>query len=359
MAKPIKGALGTDPRGAKPIRLSPGVYRDPRTGKTFKSATGAFSRDPQVNKKKPLTPGAPSPGSSPTPTAPVSPVEPNNGMNFTTQIDKDTQGAMGNLIGQVGNMQPFQPTLDAMPQMPTQDYSAMRQAAEQNAMQSFERNMGPQFQREESEFRQRMAEQGVPETSESYRQQYNDMKNAQGSARQNAMSQAFQLGQGEQAQAYGQQAQNYQLGLSGRDQQFNQGIQQYRLPMEQLNAMSPVYGQMSQNQQFGQRMNFDQQQAELDRQHQEQMAMQGYKYDRNLMKLQSRLNPRGGGGGGGGGTQANPFDRGFDAMIMQQFANQGQQQQQQYPGFGGGFSGGLGQGITNGTILGLGMKGGS
>jgi hypothetical protein len=283
-----------------------------------KSGGGPFTRDPKVDKKpKPLTPGNPSP--NPQTTAPVQPTE-----SATTQIENTTNDAMQNLVGRVGNMQPFQPTMDAMPQMPQmspQEYSAMRQRAEQTAMDSFDRNMGPQFQREEADFRQRMAEQGVPETSEGYQKQYQDMKNAQNSARQNAMSNAFQLGQGEQAQAYGQQAQNYQLGLAGRDQQFNQGIQQYRLPMEQLGAMTPVYGQMSQNQQFGQRMTFDEQQAELQRQHDEAMAGQKYKYDRGLMRLQYKLNPpRGGGGGGGGGGGMSMQDR--MALMDREFYNQ-------------------------------------
>ena len=358
MAK--KGALAVDPKVGKqaPVRLSPGVYRDPNTGTVYHSSTGGpFKKDPDV-KKKPLTPG------SPTPNQPAVPLDQSPaGGTYTPASpspNTDIENTTSQYMQQFQNMGQFQPTLDPLPQMPQQDYGAMRQKAEQMAMESFDRNMGPQFQREESAFRQRMAEQGVPETSESYKQQYMDMKNTQNSARQNAMTQAFQSGQGEQAQAYGQQAQNYQLGMAGRDQQFNQGLAQYRLPMEQLGALSPYYGGMQQNNQFGQQMSFNEKQAELQRQHDEQMAAQQNRYQIGQMKLNSKLNPqRGGGGGGGGGGGMSLQDK--MALLNQEFYNNmvaGSMQngnQMPLPGYGGGFLQGAGQGIGAGTTLGLGL----
>ena len=333
-------ALSKDPRG---IRLSPGVYRNPKTGKTYNSANGALGRDPKP--KKPMQfDGAPA--QIPNMPGATNPEQQNPTFSVET-IDQAMQRGFENF----GNMGQFNPNLGPLPEMPGGDYSAMRQKAEQMAMESFDRNMGPQQEREEAAFRQRMAEQGVPETSEAYQRQYSDLKNQQNAARQNAMTSAFQAGQGEQAQAYGQQAQNFQLGLAGQNQQFNQGLQQYRLPMEQLNALSPYY-----------QTQFQGQQAELDRQWQEQMAGQQNRWDRQNMRLQYNLAHSGrggggrGGGGGGGGNPAGMYDRSFDSMMMNMFANP-QQQQPQYPGYMGGFLGGIAQGTPMGLFGGL--KGGS
>ncbi len=337
-----RGALATDPRG---VRLSPGVYRNAQ-GKTYQSATGALGRDP---KKKPKQPkqleGAPAQ------IAPPGTIDPQN-PTIDMGMDESLGSAMTRGFDQFGNMGNFDPQLAPMPEMPQGDYMAMRQKAEQTAMDSFERNMGPQQQREEAAFRNRMAEQGVSETSEGYQRQYADMKAQQNAARQNAATSAFQAGQGEQAQAYGQQAQNYQLGMAGRDQQFNQGLQQYRLPMEQLNALSPYYT-------TNKNISFEQQEAERQRQWQQQQAGQQNKWDRQNMRLQYNLansGRGGGGGGGGGGAPAGQFDKTFDNMMLQ-YMTQPQQQQPQYPGYAGGFFQGFGQGTPMGLMSGL--KGGS
>lgn len=335
-----RGALATDPRG---VRLSPGVYRNAQ-GKTYQSATGALGRDPKPKKTVKQLEGAPA---QVAPSGNIDPQNPTTGMG----MNEGFNDAMTRGFDQFGNMGSFDPQLAPMPEMPQADYTAMRQRAEQAAMDSFERNMGPQQQREEAAFRNRMAEQGVPETSEGYQRQYADMKAQQNAARQNAATAAFQAGQGEQAQAYGQQAQNYQLGMAGRDQQFNQGLQQYRLPMEQLNTLAPYYN-----------TNFQGQQAGLDRQWQEQMAQRQNRWDRQNMRLQYNLANSGrsgggrGGSGGGGGNPAGQYDRTFDNMMLQ-YMTQPQQQQPQYPGYAGGFFQGFGQGTPMGLMSGL--KGGS
>lgn len=338
-----KGALTKDP--GKGIRLSAGVYRDPRTGKTYQSATGALGKDPRTKKKPKELEGAPA----------VSPQVETAPAPTTTEPEVGFNDAMGRAFEGFANMGQFNPQVEPMPQMPGGDYSQMRQQAEKVAMDSFDRNMQPQFEREQQAFRQRMAEQGVPETSEAYQRQYSDMMAQQNSARQNAMTSAFQAGQGEQAQAYGQSAQNYQLGMAGREQQFNQGLQQYRLPMEQLSAISPFYN-------TNQQLTFEQQEAERQRQFQQGMAQQQNKWDRSNMKLQYNLanQGRGGGGGGGGGggsaPAANIWDKYMDQIAMSNFGQTGQSQQS-----GGGYANGAIQGIASSipwAISNL-MKGGS
>lgn len=330
-----RGALATDPRG---VRVSPGVYRNAQ-GKTYQSKTGALGRDPRPKKKPATAPGVvnPPPGTEGAPA-----------QNPTYSVDPDPNFdmAMGNVFQRFGQQGEFDPNLPEIPQ----DYGAMRQKSEQMAMDSFERNMNPQFQREEADFRQRMAEQGVPETSEGYQRQYMDMKNQQNAARQNAATSAFQAGQGEQAQAWGQ-------AMQGRQNAFGEQFQSYQLPMAQMNAMSPYYASNLQNQQFNNNLGFLGGQNDMNRQHDFDLAKQQNKFARQQMRLGAQLNPRGGGGGGGGGgSPAGQFDKTFDNMMLQ-YMTQPQQQQPQYPGYAGGFFQGLGQGTPMGLMSGL--KGGS
>lgn len=332
-----RGALATDPRG---VRLSPGVYRNAQ-GKTYQSATGALGRDPRPKKKPAVAPGA---------VHQQPQIEGAPGQNPTYSVDPDPnfEQAMGNVFQRFGQQGDFNPNLPDVPQ----DYGAMRQKAEQMAMDSFERNMTPQFQREEAEFRQRMAEQGVPETSEGYQRQYMDLKNQQNAARQNAATSAFQAGQGEQAQAFGQ-------AMQGRQNAFGEQFQSYQLPMAQMNAMSPFYASNLQNQQFGTNLNFLGNQNNINRQHDFDLAAQQNKFARQQMRLGAQLNPRGGGGGGGGGGGMSMQDRMnlmnqefYNNMVLQSMQNGGQQMP--LPGYGGGFTQGFGSGVGMGTMAGLG-----
>jgi len=77
-------------------------------------------------------------------------------------------------------------------------------AARQNVMDQFERTMGPQFQREQAEFQQRMAEQGIDPNSGAYQAQYKAMADAQNAQRMNAQSEAFKLGGQYQQQGFEQ-----------------------------------------------------------------------------------------------------------------------------------------------------------
>jgi hypothetical protein len=85
-----------------------------------------------------------------------------------------------------------------------QPFSQEMQRARDSVMGEFERTMAPEFQRQDMQFQQRMMEQGIDPNSENYQAQFRALKEAQGGARQAAMSNAFQLGAGYQQQGFEQ-----------------------------------------------------------------------------------------------------------------------------------------------------------
>ena len=87
---------------------------------------------------------------------------------------------------------------------PQPDFSNQLESARQNVMGQFERTMGPEFQRQQMELRQRMAEQGIDPNSGAYQAQMKMLNDSQNSARQNAMSQAFTQGAEYQQQGFTQ-----------------------------------------------------------------------------------------------------------------------------------------------------------
>jgi hypothetical protein len=76
--------------------------------------------------------------------------------------------------------------------------------ARQTVMDQFERSMAPQFEREQAEFQQTMAEQGIDPSSPSYQARYKAMIDAQNNQRLNAQSEAFKLGGQYQQQGFEQ-----------------------------------------------------------------------------------------------------------------------------------------------------------
>jgi hypothetical protein len=132
------------------------------------------------------------------------------------------------------------------------------QQAYGNVMQNFERTMGPQFAREQADFRQMAAERGLDPNSEAYRSLQQQVNQNQESQRQAAMSSAQTAAQGVQQQG------------------FTQAATQYQMPGTMLGALSPFYNQLGEQQQFGQSLTWDQQ--KLAQQHQqalEQLRLQG------------------------------------------------------------------------------------
>lgn len=210
---------------------------------------------------------------------------------------------MGNIFNQLQNQGQFNP--QGLPSL-NQDYSQNRQQAENSVMDSFNRNMNPQFDRQNEQFRQQMAEQGIDEGSAKYKNMYGDMMSNQNNARQNASNQAFQLGQAEQAQGFGQ-------ALSANNQMFGQQYNQYQMPLNQLNSMIPFYNQQGNMMQNQQNLDWQGNQADLNRQHDFSLGAQQQKYN---MQLQASA-PRGG-GGGGGGSQPIWAQYGFTSPLQYQ-----------------------------------------
>lgn len=213
--------------------------------------------------------------------------------------------AMGNVFQQIGNLQPM-----------NMDYGSMRQKAEQVAMDSFNRNMQPQFQREEEAFRQRMAEQGIDPNGEQARRQFEQLKTQQNSMTQNAMTGAFQAGQGEQAQA------------------FNQGVTGQLLPYQKLGALTPFYSSQANANLQGAQNTWQAKQNEMNR----KAAIE-----------QARIN------GGGNISMADRFAL-MDAETQQRLVLQAQQaslqngQQMPNNSMANGAISGIAQGVGQGVI---------
>lgn len=219
-------------------------------------------------------------------------------------FDTTTGQANQAISGAFQNIQNLQPM--------NMDYGAMRQKAEQMAMDSFNRNMQPQFQREEADFRQRMAEQGIDPNGEQARKQFEQLKQQQNAMVQNAQTSAFQAGQGEQAQM------------------FDQGVTGQLLPYQKLSALQPFYASQAASNMQGSQNSWQAKQNELNRQAQMAMAKMG--------------------GGGNGMSMADRYalmDREmYNNMVMASMQN-GQQMPNQT---GNAAVAGIGQGIANAVV---------
>lgn len=238
--------------------------------------------------------------------------------NFESVTGQSNE-ALSNTFEQIQNQGMFNPG----------DYTAMRERAEQSVMNSFNNRMNPQFQQQQDQFRQQMAEQGISEGSEGYNRQYQQLQQSQNDARQQAMGQAFQLGQGEQQQGW------------------NQAFQGYQLPLAQLNAMSPYYNVQGQMGMQENQQNWQGEQSEADR----ELSKWQTKYGRGT----AWGAPRGGGGGGGGGLsfeqemqlQQQGF---FNNLVGGALANGNQA-----PG-GANIGNSFAQGLAGGAMIGSGLK---
>jgi len=83
-------------------------------------------------------------------------------------------------------------------------YSQEMERARQNVMGQFERQMAPEFQRQQEQFQQMAAERGLDPNSVAYKTQLQQLNERQDAARQQAMSSAEQAAQGVQSQMYQQ-----------------------------------------------------------------------------------------------------------------------------------------------------------
>lgn len=251
------------------------------------------------------------------------------------QVDDRINTGLNETLQGIQDRAPFDPSQMGLPElaMSPEQWAEQRQRAEQVAMESFDRQMGPQFEKQKADFERQMAAKGVPANSELYNRQFEQMMNSQNSMRQNAMSSAFESGRQEQEMGFNQ-------AMAGRGQMFNENTMAYQMPYQQMAAYAPFYQQGQQQQWLGN-------QQGLDRQHQFDMLNRQGRWDMRKIAATPR--------GGGGGYSGLPFDQ-LKELEMLKFNNQlvgsgyggGYQQG---GGYGGGFVAGVGAGagqaITN------------
>lgn len=201
-------------------------------------------------------------------------------------------------------------------------YSQEMDRARQNVMSQFERRNAEEFERQNIDVQRQIAERGLDPNSPAAQALMKQNTQRQDLARQEAMSAAEQAASGLQQQMFSQAGQTAMMPY----EQW-QAIQQ-----PYIAGIGAQYGQQQQQQQ----MDFQAQQARLDRQQQ--------------MKLARMQASRGGGSGGGG---MDPFQQYLMQDMMNRYGPQ-QQQPNPYASAASGFAQGVGAGITAGL-----MRGGS
>jgi hypothetical protein len=187
-----RGALAKDPQ--QYTRVSPGIYRD-SSGKLIQRLPGQTGNNQRNKRRRDRTPGIPG--------APAGSDE----AKFRNLPSEKQVNELRSDVGAFAN-QMFANAMGFNPNQPfvgyEQPFSQEMQRARDSVMGEFERTMAPEFQRQDMQFQQRMMEQGIDPNSENYQAQFRALKEAQGGARQAAMSNAFQLGAGYQQQGFEQ-----------------------------------------------------------------------------------------------------------------------------------------------------------
>lgn len=320
-----KGAMTKNPSPQKaasnpkpaPTQEASGPSKWERTGPgTYKDQYGNIKRGQKTAPKKDLSPGAttqPTQTQAPTPPTPQELAE----QGFRGSAD---------LFGQMQErFQGFDPMQAQAQYNPV--FSQEMDRARQNILGQFDRRNAQQFAQERQMFETSMANRGIAPGGEQYNRELQALTDRQDRARQEAMSAAEQAAQGVQQQYYGQAMQTAQMPYDIYGSTF--------APVYGA-GIGQVYGQQTQQAQ----MDFNAQQAEL---------------DRKQRRWEVRNTPRGGGGGGGGGPQLTPYD-----ILERQQLLQGEQKQpnpwaQGVSSFVGSFGQGLGQQLGQS----VGSRGGS
>jgi hypothetical protein len=304
-----KGAMAKSPSGAanrqaaakkkELARVSPGVYRN-KEGQRVNASGQRIDERGRVLKIEAKPPATPPPAAA----AEQSAVEQ---QPSAPTVEQNLTGGLGQQLGYLQQQGAFQPG----------DFGQQMEGAYQNVMQNFQRTMEPQFARQQADFRQMAAERGLDPNSEAYRALQEQVNLSQESARLGAMSQAQQAAQAVQQQG------------------FTQAATQYSMPATMMGAFAPFYGEMGEQQRFGQGLTWEQQKlAEQHRQAMEQLRLQGQlqrsmpRGDPNALTYQQRLEL-------------------MDREMANRAAIQGLQnpQQQQSPSTGNAFQQGAAQGV--------------
>lgn len=298
-----KGAMSVSPSAARQQakaqeglrRISPGVYQNAKGERVNSRGQLMDSRGRVVKKEAP-----PAQAAAPAqPTAPAAPTP-------QQQLEQGIYGGLGQQLGYMAQQGQFQPG----------DFGAQMQGAYQNVMQNFERSNAQKFAREQADFRQMAAERGLDPNSEAYKSLSQQLNQQQQDARMQAMGEAQKA-----AQAIQQQG-------------FTQGLQTYQAPATMLSALSPLYGQFGEQQQFGQSLTWEQQKlAQQHRNQMEQLRLQG--------QLQAQM-PR-------GDPNALTYQQRLELMdreMANRAAIQGNQQQQPQTNMGNEFISGAASGAA-------------
>ena len=187
-------------------------------------------------------------------------------------------------------------------------YSQEMERARQNVMGQFERQMAPEFQRQQEQFQQMAAERGLDPNSVAYKTQLQQLNERQDAARQQAISSAEQAAQGVQQTMFSQAGQMAMMP--------GQIVKQFMTPYEYQQKMLQLQSQQQ----------AEAEQGRLDRQSREQIA---------------RI------GASAANQGPSPYDKYIAGRIAEGYG--GGQQPNPMAGFAGGFAGGFGRGIFGGS----------
>jgi hypothetical protein len=129
------------------------------------------------------------------------------------EMSMESMYAMNRAGDLAGQFNPY----DLYGKAPEQGYVQALEQAQASVMDQFNRQMDPQFARQNQDFQQQMMSQGIDPNSDAYKLQYEAMQRSQNDARLSAQSQAYQLGMESQKQGFGQYMQGLQYPLQAAD----------------------------------------------------------------------------------------------------------------------------------------------
>lgn len=186
-------------------------------------AKGGTSGNTNLASLAPATAGA-----FPEQTTPFGSVEiDRNFAGFPTQVTStfspEVQALQDQLFGQVG--QPIN-----LPSFAPGDFNQSMQAAEQATLDRALSLLNPQFERQEEQLRQRLANQGLPQASRAFTSEVGRFEQGRDRTLEDLALGAVLAGQGVQAQGFGQQ-------LAGQQQNVQQQLTERQLPFSELSSL--------------------------------------------------------------------------------------------------------------------------
>lgn len=330
-------------------RLSPGVYADGKGGTTTNKGG---SKPAASNNAKGILASKPPASSGNAKVLKDKYTGLNKSQNFAInqrqQADISLGSAANNQLDQIyGNFnQPFDwsqvpqapgaPDFSGVPQgAGAEDYNTYVQSQIAKSNQAFDSRNEPIFAKQAENFRQRMANQGIPEGSPAYAAAYKaEIADPQNDARIQAQSAAMTQAGTTGTQFANIQNQAHQQGFQDVSNIYGAG-RQYR---------SDIYGDIAQqrnqplndfNSLYGSTSPFATQNLAYS---------QGLGSQNNAARIANSM--RGGGGGGSGGGGPTPFDINTDPatqrwLFQQQYLNANQPQQPSGPSYGSQLAGGI------------------